>query len=552
MRPFTYIPLVTLLSSAVLGQATRPAFQIADVHASAYVRNPNVFGPIASPLVSNPNLQGGVLQGGRYELRRATMLDLIKTAYEVDGDTVTGGPGWLELDRFDVIAKAPANAPPATVKLMLQALLADRFQLAVHKDTRPMAGFVLALGRGKPKMKPADGSGDTGCQEQRRPTGLGEGVPPRLVACRNMTMEALAPALRGLDGGYLTGPVLNQTGLMGAWDFDLTWNQKRPVLAGDDGITIFDAVDKQLGLKLEPQKVPMPVLVLDHVNEKPTANSPEVTRLLPPLPQPEFEVASIRPSLPGVLLEGAGFQPGGRVEWRGIPLALLILQAWDLNINPDEIPGAPKWLKLIEPAFDLVAKAPAATIASGTQLYSEDLQLMLRGLLVDRFKMKVHYEDRPLDAYTLIAAKPKLKMADPSTRTGCKVERLTAPRDLADGPPPFVATCQNITMAQFADQLQTIASSYFRYPVQNASGIDGAWDLRFTFNQLRPKQLGGGGGGGRGGAPGGPQPSVLSDPSGGVSLFDALEKQLGLKLEKRQRPEPVFVIDHIEEKPTEN
>ncbi len=185
------------------------------------------------------------------------MLDLIKTAYEADGDTVTGGPGWLESDRFDVIAKAPANTSPATVKLMLQALLADRFQLAVHNDTRPLAGFMLSVGRGKPKMKPADGSGDTGCQEQRRPPSPDAGgIPPRLVACRNMTMEAFAPVLRGLDGGYLTGPVLNQTGLMGAWDFDITWNQKRAVLAGDDSITIFDAVDKQLGLKLEPGRVP--------------------------------------------------------------------------------------------------------------------------------------------------------------------------------------------------------------------------------------------------------------------------------------------------------
>ncbi len=192
-------------------------------------------------------------------------------------------------------------------------------------------------------------------------------------------------------------------------------------------------------------------------------------------------------------------------------MALLILQAWDLNINPDEIPGAPKWLKPFEPAFDLIAKAPATSIASGTRLYSEDLELMLRGLLVDRFKMKVHYEDRPLDAYTLIAVKPKLKRADPSTRTGCKVERSTAPRDLGNGPPPFVATCQNITMAQFADQLPTIASSYFRYPVQNASGIDGVWDFTFTFSQLPPKQLGGGGGG-RGGAPAGAQAGVFRTP----------------------------------------
>ncbi len=175
----------------------------------------------------------------------------------------------------------------------------------------------------------------------------------------------------------------------------------------------------------------------------------------------------------------------------------------------------------------------------------------MRALLVDRFKMKVHYEDRPMDAYTLAATKPKLKKADPSTRTGCKIERLTALPEPGEGPPPIVANCQNVTMAQFAERLQTIAPSYLRYPVLDASGIDGAWDFTLTFSGVDPNRLNGGGGrsGTKGGAPAAAPPG---DPIGGVSLFDAMEKQLGLKLEVHKRPEPVFVIDHIEEKPTEN
>ena len=82
----------------------------------------------------------------------------------------------------------------------------------------------------------------------------------------------------------------------------------------------------------------------------------------------------------------------------------------------EEIPGTPKWLTLYSPLFDIVAKVPASVVTNGTALYRDDLQAMLRALLVDRFKMKVHYEDRPMDAYTLVAAKPKLKKADPSTR----------------------------------------------------------------------------------------------------------------------------------------
>src|SRR5579863_6183750 len=110
------IGIVVLLSGAAFGQsaAALPAFEIADIHLSAPMRD--------------PKLQGGVLRAGRFEIRRATMLDLIKTAYGVDADTVFGGPSWLEWDRFDIVAKAPSATPQRSVtqqpvKLMLQALL---------------------------------------------------------------------------------------------------------------------------------------------------------------------------------------------------------------------------------------------------------------------------------------------------------------------------------------------------------------------------------------------------------------------------------------------
>jgi uncharacterized protein (TIGR03435 family) len=499
-------------------------------------------------------MEGGVLRAGRYEIRYATMLDLIKTAYGVDADTVFGGPSWLETDRFDVIAKAPANTAPETVKLMLQALLADRFKLVVHKDTKPIQGFVLTVGKGKPKLKPADGSGEPGCVPQPLPPPSPDFIPPQVVSCHNITMDAFAPALRGMAGAYLTGPVLDSTALKGAWDFDFKLTARGLLtLAGADGITVFDAVDKQLGLKLEPGKVPMPVIVVDSVNQKPTANLPEVTTALPAPPPPEFEVASIRPNAPGADLgPPGGLQPGGRYEAHRLPMFIMIRQAWDVNTAPgEEIPGTPKWLTMFTPLFDIVAKVPASAVTSGDRIYQDDLQAMMRALLVDRFKMKVHYEDRPMDAYTLAATKPKLKKADPSTRTGCKIERLTALPEPGEGPPPIVANCQNVTMAQFAERLQTIAPSYLRYPVLDASGIEGAWDFTLTFSGVDPNRLNGGGGrsGTKGGAPAAAPPG---DPIGGVSLFDAMEKQLGLKLEVHKRPEPVFVIDHIEEKPTEN
>ena len=86
------------------------------------------------------------------------MLNLIGAAYGVSEETIAGGPGWVNSDLFDVIAKVPDGTTPAKANLMLQALLADRFGLVVHNDTRPMPRYVLSVGKGGSKLKPASGS----------------------------------------------------------------------------------------------------------------------------------------------------------------------------------------------------------------------------------------------------------------------------------------------------------------------------------------------------------------------------------------------------------
>ena len=96
-------------------------------------------------------------------------------------------------------------------------------------------------------------------------------------------------------------------------------------------------------------------------------------------------------------------------------------------------------------------------------------------------------------------------------------------------------------MSQFVEQLPSIAPIYIWYPVLDATGIDGAWDITLTFSAVNPNLVGGGRGGVPSASAGG-----LSDPNGAISLFNAIDKQLGLKLEMHKRLEPVFVIDHIE------
>jgi uncharacterized protein (TIGR03435 family) len=531
-------PLIAFLSVAAFAQ---PKFELADIH--------------PSPSQRNRNMQGGLMRGGRYELHQASMVDLILTAYGVEADHVIGGPSWLEADRFEIIAKAPASAGVDQVRPMLQDLLANRFKLVVHRETRPMPAFVLGLGKGKPKLKEADGSGTPGCMPS--PPGQRSGPPMIVISCHGVTMAALAESLRDWAGGYINSPVVDTTGIKGTFDVELAWSP-RGVFVSGDGTSVFDAIDKQLGLKLEPQKVPTPVVVIDSVNRKPTDNPPGVTTKLPPAKPREFEVAVIKPSDPNATPGGAGFNPS-MVDFKDIPLRVLITLAWDFGPG-QELFGAPSWLRNDSPRFDVMAKATTEgmrppngpRVADGIAF--DDLQLMLRALLADRFKMATHYEERPVTAYTLVANKPKLKAADPSNRTKCKSEVLPR-REGVPGPPPVQITCLNMSMSEFAGQLQNLAPSYLTYPVLDATSLDGAFDFTFTFTRVNPANAGAGRGGGakggRGGAPPPPDGDNASDPTGYPTLFEALNR-IGLKLEAQKRPVSVLVIDHLEPKPTEN
>ena len=557
MRALTGVG-VALLSAVVLAQSTDPlpAFAVADVH--------------VSPRSTTPAMRTA-LRAGRYEIRNATMVDLIRTAYTVDAEKVLGGPSWLEYDRFDVTGLVPPSTTPDTAKLMLRALLADRFKLAVRNDTKPAAGHVLVMGRGNHKLKAADSSAAAGCQTQAVPVRASSGVPGQVVlpmtglTCRNVTMETFAADLRRLTNGYVTNAVLDQTGLKGSWDFELQFTQRAILglaasMDGAQATSLSDAIDKQLGLKLEERDIPTPVLVVEQVNATPTANVLDIAAKLPPPPPMEFEVADIKPTDPNARLTGPlqlGVLPGGRVNLPGqfMSLKALVALAWNIPGNANaQIVGAPKWLDTAR--FDVIAKLPSEFApASGTTLPIQELGPALQAMLIDRFKMQVHFEDRSVDAYTLVAVKPRLKKADPSTRTGCKAD-ANAPIlfSTSAGIPARPFTCRNITMAQFADQLRTIAGSYLAYPVVDATGLDGAWDFTLSFSPIAPQQLSSLMAGVRvpaGGAA--PADVTASDPiGGGASLFDAIEKQLGLKLETRKRTLPVFVIDHIEEKPTDN
>ena len=165
---------------------------------------------------------------------------------------------------------------------------------------------------------------------------------------------------------------------------------------------------------------------------------------------------------------------------------------------------------------------------------------MLRTLLEERFGLKTHKEDRPVSAYTLLAARPGspqrlMHMADPASRTPC----LSSKGAAGSGPGTQVLTCQNITMAQFADQLLYMGTGN-NWPVLDSTGLAGGWDFTLTYGSRSIAAT-------FAGAPPADAPAA-ADPSGGFTLFEAIERQLGLKLEMQKRSAEVLVIDHIEQK----
>ncbi len=189
------------------------------------------------------------------------------------------GPDWIDTDRFDIVAKVPKGATKEQFRSMLQSLLAERFQVKAHRETRTLPVFAMVVQKGGHKLRAAEGTGEPELkhieqtmQEYVKQFNSGETLPPTHIGCKNMTMADFA-GLLGVRIAYdgIDRKVVDLTGLAGAYDFDLKYYGSTPSVA-DLGPKIFEAVDRQLGLKLEPRKTPVEVLVVDSASRIPTEN----------------------------------------------------------------------------------------------------------------------------------------------------------------------------------------------------------------------------------------------------------------------------------------
>ena len=348
--------------------------------------------------------------------------------------------------------------------------------------------------------------------------------------------------------------MVDRTGLNGAWNFTFKWSIRTPRVAAPAGagetIGLFDALEKQLGLKLELTSIATPVVVVDRVNEKHTDNAPGVAARFP-APPLEFEVADIKPADPESRDRGASvnIQKGGRVSIV-MTLRNLIQEAWG-DFNSELIVGGPKPSETT--AFIVTAKAPAPELKDGPAVWNgvdiDSMRMMLRKLLIDRFKLVAHEEERLVPGYALVAAKPKLRRADPANRPSCNEGPGPDGKDprLANPMASRLVTCRNMTLAQFAKQLPEVAGPFltrFVEPVPDATGIEGRYDLTINFSPWQAFR--------NAAKPPSGDDGTASEPNGAISIFDALDRQLGLKLEPRKVKATVLVIDSVNEFPSEN
>jgi len=215
-------------------------------------------------------------------LENINVKSLISSAYTVKPDSIAGGPDWINSNHYDINAKVTPSGnatPPALTdaqrKQMLQSLLADRFKLAIHPETKEGAIYELNLAKGGSKLHestpnndspPVNASGSIPAPRARMTFGNGQ-----------LTGKAiLLSTLVDLLSNQLHRPVVDKTGLTGKYDFDLHWtpdslSAAETAPSDASGPDIFTALQEQLGLKLNPAKGPVETLVIDHI-EPPTPN----------------------------------------------------------------------------------------------------------------------------------------------------------------------------------------------------------------------------------------------------------------------------------------
>jgi uncharacterized protein (TIGR03435 family) len=235
------VGLVVVLLSGARGQSPQaPSFEVATVKPAA---------PSAT--------QGGrgSASGDTVTYRNTTLKNALARAFEVVSGNQIDGPSWILTERYDIVAKAPKNTPKEQIPLMLRTLLVERFRLKLHHEDRELRTYVLTTGKGRLKIQRVEDEGEKDSFS----------IKDGHREAKNLSMAALAQLL----SLTLQSPVSDRTGLPGNYNFPLDFSSEET--ARDSAASIFTIV-AELGLKLEAQKQPFDVIVVDAGDRIPTEN----------------------------------------------------------------------------------------------------------------------------------------------------------------------------------------------------------------------------------------------------------------------------------------
>ena len=220
---------------------------------------------VASIKVSSepPGHWGVHTNPGYLRVQNSTVQQLIQSAYRVQDFQISGAPGWMTSDRFEIDARAPGPTKDEEFMAMLRTLLAERFHLVMRRETRPMSGYAMVPAKGGLKIKAKDDGTD--------PTKHTTHHEHNAFAAVNMSMESLARTVSEV----LETPVADETGVAGVFDITLRWSSDEARVRPDGGEarlpSLPEAMQQELGLRLEARRVNMEVLVVERV-ERPTEN----------------------------------------------------------------------------------------------------------------------------------------------------------------------------------------------------------------------------------------------------------------------------------------
>lgn len=236
-----------LLASLAFAQAP-PQFDVATIKPSA----PQTDGRTQTRMSSDTDI-------GRLNYSNVNLKEIIGRAYKIQLYQISG-PGWIETQRFDIVAQFPPHTDGNRVPLMLQALLADRFKLTIHRETKELPVYALTVAKGGPKFKAAESASGVTSDSNRT----------RWHVVAKTTMQRFAEFLTDEAGR----PVVDKTALSGAYDMTLDWAVDNSANASDtaNGPSLFTALQEQLGLKLESTKGPVETIVVDRAERTPTEN----------------------------------------------------------------------------------------------------------------------------------------------------------------------------------------------------------------------------------------------------------------------------------------